>query len=163
MKMELRCKTEDPKGPVAAPGYEHVALVLQGGGALGAYQAGVYRALEELALRPNWVAGISIGAVNAAIIAGSPPDLRVSRLEEFWRSISLPLWWPWSPTNASLRLGDGTSFIHVVTVEDDTSPSPLLGVDAFARFQVGIADRREEQPVAVDATVVGSYGFDIGP
>jgi NTE family protein len=77
------------------PSYDRVALVLQGGGALGAYQVGVYQALDELGLRPDWVAGISIGAVNGAIIAGNPPEQRVRRLEEFWRSISDPLWWPW--------------------------------------------------------------------
>jgi NTE family protein len=87
-------------GPTGAgdgerPPYDRVALVLQGGGALGAYQVGVYRALEELGLCPGWVAGHSIGAVNAAIIAGSPPGERVRRLEEFWRSISYPMWWPW--------------------------------------------------------------------
>src|SRR5260370_40352711 len=101
--MELRCKNAGRTRPVAVPGYEHVALVLQGGGALGAYQAGVYRALDELALRPNWVAGISIGAVNAAIIAGSPPELRVSRLEEFWRSISHDSWGPGPPAGDGLR------------------------------------------------------------
>src|SRR5260370_37153392 len=101
--MELRCKNAGRTRPVAVPGYEHVALVLQGGGALGAYQAGVYRALDELALHPNWVAGISIGAVNAAIIAGSPPELRVSHLEEFWRSISHDSWWPWPPAGDGLR------------------------------------------------------------
>jgi hypothetical protein len=62
----------------------------------------------------------------------------------------------------SLRLGDGTSFIHVVTVDDHTGQSPLLELEAFARFQAGIADRCQEQPVAVDATIVGTYGFDIG-
>jgi NTE family protein len=80
--------------------YDRVALVLQGGGALGAYQVGVYRALDEMGLHPDWVAGISIGAVNAAIIAGNPPEERVRRLEEFWRSISHPLWWPWSGPGA---------------------------------------------------------------
>jgi len=58
--------------------YDVVALVLQGGGALGAYQAGVYEGLHEAGIRPNWLAGISIGALNAAIIAGSPEDERVA-------------------------------------------------------------------------------------
>jgi NTE family protein len=53
--------------------FERVALVLQGGGALGAYQAGVYEALAEAAIHPNWIAGVSIGAINAALIAGNPP------------------------------------------------------------------------------------------
>ena len=63
-------------------------LVLQGGGALGSYQAGVYEALREGELDPSWVAGISIGAVNAAIIAGNPPELRVERLREFWNLVT---------------------------------------------------------------------------
>jgi NTE family protein len=56
--------------------YEVIALVLQGGGALGSYQAGVYEGLAEANIQPNWVAGISIGALNAAIIAGNPPEKR---------------------------------------------------------------------------------------
>ena len=65
-----------------------VALVLQGGGALGAYQAGAYEALVELGYPPDWVAGVSIGAINAALIAGNPPERRVERLHEFWRLVS---------------------------------------------------------------------------
>src|ERR1700752_4656903 len=68
--------------------FEHIVLLLQGGGALGSYQAGVYQALAEADLHPNWVAGISIGAINAAIIAGSAPDERVGRLREFWEAVS---------------------------------------------------------------------------
>jgi NTE family protein len=63
-------------------------LLLQGGGALGSYQAGVYQALAEADLHPDWVAGISIGAVNAALIAGNPPKQRVERLREFWEAVS---------------------------------------------------------------------------
>ena len=59
--------------------------MLQGGGALGAYQAGVYEALAEARIDPDWVAGISIGAINSAIIAGKRPDERVDRLRTFWR------------------------------------------------------------------------------
>jgi len=59
-------------------------LVLQGGGALGAYQAGVFEALSEAGVRPQWLAGISIGAINAALIAGNPPERQVERLREFW-------------------------------------------------------------------------------
>src|SRR5262245_42612180 len=74
--------------------YEVIALVLQGGGALGAYQAGVYEGLHEAGIRPNWVAGISIGALNAAIIAGSPESQRVDRLREFWETIcATPVEW----------------------------------------------------------------------
>jgi len=73
---------------VPRPPFERIALVLQGGGALGAYQAGVYQALAEADLHPDWVAGISIGAVNAALIAGNPPERRVACLREFWETVS---------------------------------------------------------------------------
>ena len=66
-------------------------LVLQGGGALGAYQAGVYQGLREANVEPTWVAGISIGAVNSAIIAGNPPERRIERLHEFWDLVSSSL------------------------------------------------------------------------
>ena len=72
------------------PPYETVALVLQGGGALGAYQAGVYQGLDEAGITPNWIAGISIGALNAAVIAGNAPAQRVARLLEFWETICRP-------------------------------------------------------------------------
>lgn len=78
--------------PVAASSYQtrhdHTVLVLQGGGALGAYQAGVYEALSETGFAPDWVTGVSIGAINAALIAGNPPELRVARLREFWERVS---------------------------------------------------------------------------
>ncbi len=69
---------------------DSIALLLQGGGALGAYQAGVYQGLAEAGIAPTWVAGISIGAFNTAIIAGNPPGRRVEALHEFWETISQP-------------------------------------------------------------------------
>src|SRR3546814_8207207 len=81
-------------GTVEVPHYDVVALVLQGGGALGAYQAGVYEGLHEAGIRPTWLAGISIGALNAAVIAGSPESQRVERLGEFWDTIcAVPVDW----------------------------------------------------------------------
>jgi NTE family protein len=68
--------------------FERIALVLSGGQALGAYQAGAYAALEKSGVRPNWVAGTAIGAVNAAIIAGNLPHERVLRLRQFWHEVS---------------------------------------------------------------------------
>jgi NTE family protein len=73
---------------VERPPFECIALLLQGGGALGAYQAGVYEALAEANLHPDWIAGISIGSINAALIAGNPPDARVGKLREFWTAIT---------------------------------------------------------------------------
>jgi NTE family protein len=68
--------------------FDRIALVLSGGGALGAYQAGAYAALEAAGIRPNWIAGSAIGAVNAALIAGNLPHERSFRLRQFWRELS---------------------------------------------------------------------------
>ena len=70
------------------PGCDGIGLILQGGGALGAYQAGVYQALHEAGLEPDWVAGVSIGAINSAIIAGNKAEDRVKKLEKFWLDIT---------------------------------------------------------------------------
>ena len=70
-----------------------VVLVLQGGGALGAYQAGVYQALHEAGIEPDWIIGTSIGAINASLIAGNAPEDRLSRLQEFWKRMEQrPVW-----------------------------------------------------------------------
>lgn len=111
---------------LSRPPFECVALLLQGGGALGAYQAGVYEALSEAHLMPDWVAGISIGAVNAALIAGNPPQARVEKLREFWKLITAASPWdsPWiargefargwvNQLSASAALvGGATGFFH---------------------------------------------------
>ena len=76
-------------------------LVLQGGGALGSYQAGAYQALCHHDFEPEWIAGISIGAINAAIIAGNPREKRVDRLKEFWEMVSSPV--PWNPVTSGDR------------------------------------------------------------
>ncbi|GLC92123.1 hypothetical protein Tamer19_15310 [Cupriavidus sp. TA19] len=88
---------ENAKAPAASPAHAgapfaelpgQVVLVLQGGGALGAYQVGVYQALHEAGLEPEWVIGTSIGAINGAIIAGNPPEQRLSRLKQFWDGVA---------------------------------------------------------------------------
>src|ERR1700743_1350106 len=81
--------------PAETPAKAQRVLVLQGGGALGSYQAGAYQALSHADFEPEWVAGISIGAINAAIIAGNAPEKRVARLKEFWEMVSAPV--PWNP------------------------------------------------------------------
>ncbi|MGE4373237.1 MAG: patatin-like phospholipase family protein [Xanthobacter sp.] len=83
--------------------YDRIALVFQGGGALGAYQAGVYEALSEAGCEPNWISGVSIGAINSAIIAGNPPALRVQRLREFWETISGNKGLTWVPEGDIFR------------------------------------------------------------
>jgi NTE family protein len=71
-----------------------VALVLQGGGALGAFQAGVYEGLHEAGIGLDWIAGVSIGAVNGALIAGNPPERRLAALHEFWNTVTTERLWP---------------------------------------------------------------------
>jgi NTE family protein len=84
----------DPNmGPPGKSEPGQIALVLQGGGALGSYQAGVYQALHEAGIEPDWIIGTSIGAINASLIAGNSPENRLSRLREFWKKMEQnPLW-----------------------------------------------------------------------
>ena len=93
--------------PGAAETAPRIALVLQGGGALGAYQAGVYEAMHAAGLEPGWVAGVSIGAINAALIAGNPPELRLARLREFWETVTeRPIWPPPPAADAARKARD---------------------------------------------------------
>ncbi|MDM0013591.1 patatin-like phospholipase family protein [Variovorax sp. J22P168] len=114
-KRGARSATTAKPGPKIDITRARKALVLQGGGALGAYQAGVYAGVIEKHKQLDWVAGVSIGAVNAALIAGNPPERRVDRLHEFWQLVSsgptqrLPSWWgdraalnQWSATATAL-------------------------------------------------------------
>ena len=94
-------KSREPTVRWRPEGCDSVALVLQGGGALGAYQAGAYEALHEAGLEPDWVAGVSIGGINGAIIAGNPPKRRLEQLRAFWYTVTArPI---------PLMLGDGDS------------------------------------------------------
>ena len=90
--------------PVSHPSAQCTVLVLQGGGALGAYQGGAFEALVDAARQPDWVAGISIGAINAALIVGNPSELRVQRLQEFWQRVTASV--PslgWTAADGALR------------------------------------------------------------
>ncbi len=94
--MDLRTLPIAPLYGRARDNFETVALVLQGGGALGAYQAGVYEALAEADVCPNWVAGISIGSINCAIIAGNAPQDRVAKLRQFWEGVTVNPLFDWA-------------------------------------------------------------------
>ena len=85
-KKQAARKKDSQKNPpyVATDLPGQVTLVLQGGGALGAYQVGVYQAMHEAGIEPEWVIGTSIGAINGAIIAGNPPEKRLQQLTRFW-------------------------------------------------------------------------------
>jgi NTE family protein len=112
-----------------------IVLVLQGGGALGAYQAGVYQALQEVGIEPDWVIGTSIGAINASLIAGNPPEMRLERLREFWFRVrqkpfaemlsgTAPFLGPWAANALTISAGVSGFF----------EPNPW----AFAGMQVPI-------------------------
>jgi len=109
-----RLSQQDPSGrsrpkshrTIARPPFECIALLLQGGGALGSYQAGVYEALAEADLHPDWVAGISIGAINSAIIAGNPPKERVAKLRAFWEGVTANPLFDWAAAEAFAPKGD---------------------------------------------------------
>src|ERR1700704_6375287 len=110
--------------PATTPAKAQRVLVLQGGGALGSYQAGAYQALCHFDFEPEWVAGISIGAINAAIIAGNPREKRVGRLKEFWEMVSAPV--PWNPVTSSDR---GRSLFN----ETSAAMIATFGVPGFFR------------------------------
>ena len=108
--------------PGEQPPDEDCILVLQGGGALGAYQAGVFESLGKVYREPNWVAGISIGAINAALIAGNPASARVDKLREFWNLVSSAL--PAPPIAATPRAREGLN-------EASAGQVMLFGVPGF--------------------------------
>jgi len=110
--------------------FESVALLLQGGGALGAYQAGVYEALAEGGIEPDWVGGISIGSINGGIIAGNKPADRVGKLRDFWESItSNPVWDQFSSFGPALQWG-GDNFRNAIN-QVSAGISMFNGVPGF--------------------------------
>ncbi len=124
--------TEETPPPRPASYDKKVGLVLQGGGALGSYQAGVYEALASSEYLPDWVAGISIGAINAAIIAGNPPERRVERLRTFWEEITAPTrLWP-APPEAFAEWQQSASALSAVLFGQPGFFAPRGPQDFFA-------------------------------
>ena len=111
--------------------YDCIALVLQGGGALGAYQAGVFEGLAEAGIEPDWVAGISIGAINAALIAGNPPERRVERLREFWQTVTAPPLLPATPPTWQAAAGQGHPMARAALGWFEASRALLEGQRGF--------------------------------
>ncbi len=123
--MKAAAKKASRSRRAAAPAAEKCILVLQGGGALGAYQAGVFESLAACGHMPDWVAGISIGAINAALIAGNPAGRRVERLREFWDGVtSSPFAAPTFPVAAHDKARD-------ITNETNATIALLFGVAGF--------------------------------
>jgi NTE family protein len=137
---------------------KQVVLVLQGGGALGAYQAGVYQALMEGGIEPNWVIGTSIGAINGALIAGNEPQNRVARLREFWDSVANghPLGELWSSSPFGSALANLNTFICGIPGFFQLNPHAAFGV----QFPVGIERASYYSTNALKATLGRMVDFD---
>jgi Patatin-like phospholipase len=135
--------------------FECVALVLQGGGALGAYQAGVYEALAEAGIDPDWVAGVSIGAINSAIIAGNEPTERVAKLRTFWQEIS------------ANPLLDWSSALHTITPKLGsirTCGAPVMNQFQEPAYQCGLTSRAPELPHETSCSPLSlRIGFGLAP
>jgi NTE family protein len=124
-------------GTHPATGAGQIVLVFQGGGALGAYQAGVYQALHEAGIEPDWIIGTSIGAINASLIAGNAPENRVARLQEFWRRMSHKSIWDtgslWPQLTQSLSylntVANGVPNFFVPNLAASLGPNTLLGAE----------------------------------
>jgi len=137
--MKIAVNPEDIKGRRAAQRPRQIVLVFQGGGALGAYQAGVYQALHAADIEPDWIIGTSIGAINASLIAGNAPENRLQRLEEFWRRMRRKEFFPLS---AWPGLSDTTSYWSTVLggIPGFFAPNPLAFLGAhypLGRDQAG--------------------------
>src|SRR5947208_5524178 len=114
-------KPPSPSKP-RRPSHESTVLVLQGGGALGAYQAGVYEGMQEAGVAPNWITGVSIGAINAALIAGNRPENRIPRLREFWERVS---------SGVPLAVPAPFDFLRLTFNRWSASASAAFGVPGF--------------------------------
>ena len=142
-----------------APGLGQVVLVLQGGGALGAYQIGVYQALHESGIEPDWVIGTSIGAINAALITGNKPADRLAKLEEFWASVghspevefgaSLPFFGAMLPNLATVTSGIANFF----------KPNPFAFFGMHTPLEPETAGYYSTQPL--QATLERLVDFDL--
>src|SRR5215472_7507545 len=159
--------------------FECVALVLQGGGALGAYQAGVYEALAEADISPDWVAGVSICAINSAIIAGNEPAERVAKLRAFWREITTNPLLDWlgaahavapkgnlpralfNQLSATYALVAGASSFFTLR-----HPAPWLhldgAVEATSFYETRLLKRTLERLVDFDRINAGEMRFSVG-
>ena len=109
-------------GHRAKPQYDYVILVLQGGGALGAYQAGVFEGMTEAGYMPDWITGVSMGAINGALIAGNPPRRRIERLRAFWDRVS---------SGVSLAAPPFFSALHANFANVSAALGSVVGVPGF--------------------------------
>lgn len=148
----------------ATMGKQQIVLVLQGGGALGAYQAGVYQGFHEAGVEPDWVVGTSIGAINAALIAGNPPASRANKLSEFWRRVThqglIDEYW----SLASLAGGVGNLDAMIRGVPGFFEPNPMAAWGIRAPLGIEHAAWYSTEPLKVtllelvDFASIRTYG-----
>jgi NTE family protein len=130
-----RATTEKAPGSKNSTEFESIALLFQGGGALGAYQAGVYEALAEADIIPDWVGGISIGAINGAIIAGNKRADRVERLRGFWEAMTAnPIWGQYNSFSPFMMLGGDA--VRSLWNGMSASSTVALGIQGFFKPHV---------------------------
>lgn len=150
-------------------GLGQTVMVLQGGGALGAYQVGVYEALHEAGIAPQWVIGTSIGAINAALIAGSKPDERVGKLCEFWSRVQndhfvpggLPAWAATATRNA-IAITGGVPAFFTPNPMAFMSPHNNLGPEAAGYYSVEPLRRTLEELVDLEQLNSGETRITVG-
>jgi NTE family protein len=152
----------------AFPG--QIVLVLQGGGALGSYQAGVYQALHEAGVEPDWIVGTSIGAINASLIAGNAPQDRVARLREFWARVQRPPTWEFWGALRGFR--DQWSYWTTLThgIPGFFAPNPLahagdslaLGADHAGYYSTAPLERTLRELVNFDLINQGGGRLTVG-
>ena len=153
-------------------GCERIALVLQGGGALGAYQAGVYQALHEADIEPDWVSGVSIGAINSAIIAGNSRRRRLDRLRTFWDRITERKIWSFTPDGDAFRKARNVASSWMTMMQGQPgfftprSPNPWLSIPGAqsATSYYDTAPLRETLEDLVDFSMINEKAvrFSVG-
>jgi NTE family protein len=149
--MPTRRKTPTPQAAYAATDFrshEHRILLLQGGGALGAYHGGVYEGIAAVGFAPDWVVGISIGAINAALIVGNPPERRVERLHEFWNRVS---------AQATVVLPTAIDFARPMMNQMAAASAMFFGIPGF------YAPRMPPPQMAAEDTLAALSYYDTEP
>jgi NTE family protein len=146
-----------PRSRPALPG--QVVLVLQGGGALGAYQVGVYQALHESGIEPDWVIGTSIGAINGAIIAGNAPRDRLERLNAFWSGVEHRA----HPAVSQFGLDTGNCLANLATIAQGIAPffkpNPALWLGPHAPLGVEAAAYYTTAPLVETLAALVDVGY----
>jgi NTE family protein len=150
-------------------GNGQIVLVFQGGGALGAYQMGVYQALHEAGIEPDWVVGTSIGAINAALIAGSPFSERLGRMNEFWKRVEtsdfmglpLPNWFGQAARNM-MSISTGVPAFFEPRPAAFFSPHSPLGPDDAGYYSVQPLRRLLDELVDFERINHGPMRLSVG-